>query len=294
MGRACRLSGRRLHAYVTFEYCMETIYDMIGAGYSVARQPDPRIADHIGKALGDSESVLNVGAGAGSYESRDRFVVAVEPSALMISQRPAGSAPVAQAEAEALPFADNSFDCTIAILTVHHWKSPLPGLAEMRRVARRRVVILTWDQEVWETFWLVREYLPGIKDVDRRRALAIPTIVSLFGKCDIEPVRIPHDCIDGFHGAFWRRPAAYLDPQVRSGISTYALLPPDERDAGLDRLAEDIRSGAWESYHRDLLQADDLDLGYRLIIAELDPARLGSAKLTPGIGQDADQTRSIS
>lgn len=220
------------------------------------------------KALGDSKSVLNIGAGAGSYEPRDRVVLAVEPSAVMIEQRPAGSAPVAQAAAEALPFGDGSIDCTLAILTIHHWTLPLQGLAEMRRVARKRIVILTWDQDVWESFWLIREYLPCIREFDRSRAVAMPTIARALGKYDIQSVPIPHDCTDGFHGAFWRRPAAYLDPQIRLGISTYALLPPQQYAAGLDRLAEDIRKGLWKERHRELLHADDLDLGYRLIVSE--------------------------
>jgi SAM-dependent methyltransferase len=256
------------YSYITFEQGMGIMYDKIGVGYSVARRPDPRIADRIIEVLGDSNSVVNIGAGSGSYEPRDRIVVAVEPSAVMIRQRPVGSPPVVQAAAEALPFADGSFDCTLAILTIHHWTSPLRGLGEMRRVARKRVVILTWDQEVWESFWLIREYLPCVRDFDRRRVPAISTIVRALGKCDIQSVPIPHDCVDGFHGSFWRRPAAYLDPQVRSGMSTYALLPRSQYSGGLDRLAEDIRSGEWEEKHRDVLNADNLDLGYRLIIAE--------------------------
>ncbi len=242
-------------------------YDRIGVGYSVTRLPDPRIADRIIQALGDSASVVNVGAGAGSYEPRDRMVVAVEPSATMIRQRPVGSAPVIQGAAEALPLADGAVDCALAVLTVHHWPDPARGLAEMRRVAQSRVVILTWDQDVWESFWLIREYLPCIRDLDRRR-VAIADIVSALGESEILSVPIPHDCIDGFHGAFWRRPEAYLDPQVRSGISCYAAMSPDERDGGLRRLATDIQSGAWEDRHRNLLELDELDLGYRLIVAE--------------------------
>ncbi len=242
-------------------------YDKIGIGYALTRLSDPRIADRIVRALGDSASVVNVGAGTGSYEPRDRRVVAVEPSAIMIRQRPAGSAPVVQGTAESLPLVDGAVDSALATLTVHHWADPSRGFAEMRRVARRRVVILTWDQQVWESFWLVREYLPCIRDVDRRRAVAIADIVSALGECQIIPVPIPHDCIDGFHGAFWRRPEAYLDPRVRSGISTYGILPPDERDEGLGRLAADIQSGAWGDRHRDLADLDELDLGYRLVVA---------------------------
>jgi SAM-dependent methyltransferase len=243
-------------------------YDRIGGGYSQTRLPDPRIAESILQALGDSASVLNVGAGTGSYEPRDRMVVAVEPSRTMIRQRPLGSAPVLQGAAERLPFADGAVDSALAVLTVHHWTDPVQGFAEMRRVSQKRVVILTWDQVVWESFWLVREYLPCIRDIDRRRALAITDIASALGESQIVPVPIPHDCIDGFHGAFWRRPSAYLDPRVRSGISTYAWIPPDERDQGLGRLAADLESGAWADQHRDLFELDELDLGYRLIVAQ--------------------------
>ena len=246
---------------------MRSTYDKIGVGYSLTRLPDPRVADRIIQALGDSASVVNVGAGTGSYEPRDRMVVAVEPSPTMIRQRPVGSAPVIQGAAESLPLVDGAVDSALAILTVHHWTDPAQGFAEMLRVAQRRVVILTWDQDVWESFWLIREYLPCIRDLDRRRAPAIADIVSALGESQIISVPIPHDCIDGFHGAFWRRPEAYLDPRIRSGISTYAALPPDERGEGLRRLAADIQSGAWEDRHRNLFDVDELDLGYRLIVA---------------------------
>jgi SAM-dependent methyltransferase len=246
---------------------MTSAYNEIGAGYAGTRRPDPRIADRIFQALGDSRSVVNVGAGTGSYEPRDRMIVAVEPSTTMIRQRPSGSAPVIQAAAEALPLVDGAVDAALAVLTVHHWTDPARGFAEMRRVARRRVVILTWDQEVWGSFWLLREYFPTC-DIDRRRAVAIPDIVSVLGDSQVIPVPIPHDCVDGFHGAFWRRPEAYLDPRVRSGISTFAAMPPDELDGGLSRLAADIRSGEWEGRHRDLLHLDAIDLGYRLVVAD--------------------------
>lgn len=246
---------------------MKTIYDRIGTGYSATRRPDPRIANRIMEAMGDSTSVVNIGAGTGAYEPEDRTVIAFEPSATMIRQRAAGSAPVVQGIAEQLPFEDDAFDAALAILTVHHWTDPGRGLAEMRRVARKRVVILTWDQVTWESFWLIREYLPCIRDLDRQRALAIGDIVSALGECEIVAVPIPHDCMDGFHGAFWRRPEAYLDPRIRSGISTYASIPQAELDHGLRELAADIQSGTWEERHRELLDADEIDLGYRLIVA---------------------------
>ena len=242
---------------------MTNVCDETGGGYSLTRRPDPRIATRILEALDDAGSALNVGAGTGSYEPRDRLVVAVEPSATMIRQRPAGSAPAIQGVAEALPCVDGAVDAALAVLTVHHWSDPARGLAELRREARRRVVVLTWDQDVWESFWLIRDYLPCIRDLDRPRAVPIRSLVTALGGATVVAVPIPHDCIDGFHGAFWLRPEAYLKPRVRAGISTYALLDPDHRDAGLRRLAADLESGIWKERHSDLLGLDVLDLGYR-------------------------------
>ena len=246
---------------------MTSAYDRIGTTYSATRRPDPRIAARILDALGDAVSVVNVGAGTGSYEPGDRTVIAVEPAAVMIRQRPIGAPPVVQASAEALPFADAAFDAALAILTVHHWLRRDLGLAELRRVAARRVVVLTWDQEAWESFWLIREYFPCARELDRSRAVGIPELLAALGGGDIVSVPVPHDCVDGFHGAFWRRPEAYLDPEVRAGISTYALMPAVERDDGLRRLAEDLENGAWARRHGDLLNADEIDLGYRLIVS---------------------------
>lgn len=254
----------------THESNMKTIYDRIGSGYSATRRPDPRIANRIMEALGDSTSVVNIGAGAGAYEPEDRTVIAVDPSVTMIRQRAEGSAQVVQGMAEQLPFEDDAFDAALAILTVHHWTDPRRGLAEMRRVARKRVVILTWDQDIWESFWLIREYLPCMRDLDRRKAVAVDDIVSALGECEIVTVPIPHDCMDGFHGAFWRRPEAYLDPCIRAGIYTYASITQDELDVGLRRLAADIHNGTWEKRHRELCDADEIDLGYRLVIARMD------------------------
>ncbi len=247
---------------------MTSVYDRIGTTYSVTRRPDLRIAAQILKALGDARSVVNVGAGAGSYEPNDRIVVAVEPSDTMIRQRPPGSAPAVRAAAETLPFADAAFESALAVLTVHHWRDLARGLAEMRRVAQRRVVVLTWDQEVWESFWLIREYQPFLRELDRPRAAPIRDIVSALGAGRVLTVPVPHDCVDGFHGAFWRRPEAYLDPRVRAGISAYALMSPDDLESGLRELAGDIEDGLWAERHRELLQLDELDLGYRLIVAE--------------------------
>jgi SAM-dependent methyltransferase len=245
---------------------MGSTYDKIGVGYALTRRSDPHIAAQIIHALGDAASVANIGAGTGSYEPADRTVVAVEPSATMIRQRPPGSAPVIRGTAESLPLVDDAVDSATALLTVHHWTDPARGFAEMLRVARRRVVILTWDPTVWESFWLIREYFPA-SDVDGQRAVPIADIVSALGESQILPVSIPHDCVDGLQGAFWRRPASYLDARVRSAISAFATMPRSELDDGLRRLGADIRSGDWEDRHRELLELDEADLGYRLIVA---------------------------
>jgi SAM-dependent methyltransferase len=239
------------------------LYDRIGVGYTSSRQPDPRIAARIERALGDARTVVNVGAGAGSYEPAGRQVTAVEPSAVMIGQRPAGAAPVVQAQAEHLPFPDAAFDAAMAVLTIHHWADVTAGIAELRRVARR-VVVLTWDQELADRFWLVAEYLPEALRYDDGRAVAIGRLRELLAGAAVAPVPVPHDCRDGFLGAFWRRPEAYLDPAVRRAISSLAAIE-DRSAAGLQRLSDDLASGAWRARHADLLELDELDLGYRLV-----------------------------
>ncbi len=185
----------------------------------------------------------------------------------MIRQRAHDAAPAVQAAAEAQPFANASFDAALAVLTIHHWTDVSRGLAEMRRVARDRVVIFTWDEDAWESFWLVRDYLPCIRELDRRRAVSLATIRSALGPVESFAVPVPHDCLDGFHGAFWRRPEAYLDPRVRAGISTYAEMTPTDRDEGLGRLASDIESGAWAERNSALRDLEELDVGYRLVVA---------------------------
>jgi SAM-dependent methyltransferase len=248
---------------------MSYAYEKIGVGYATTRAPDPRIEAQINAALGDARSVANIGAGGGSYEPRDRVVYAVEPSPTMIRQRPVGSAPAIRGCAEQLPLRDDSVDAVLATLTIHHWQDRELGFAELRRVARKRIVILTWDADVWETFWLIREYDSGMRQMDRKRAVSIPEVVAAFGGCQVLPVPIPHDCTDGFHGAYWRRPTAYLDPAVRAAISTYALMAPEDYMEGIERLAVDLESGAWNARHRELMALDEIDLGYRLVVAEL-------------------------
>lgn len=238
-------------------------YDRIGRTYTATRREDARIRAAIHAALGDARTVLNVGAGAGAYEPADRAVVAVEPSEVMIAQRPPDAARVVQAHAEELPFGDRVFDAAMAVLTIHHWRDPAAGLAEMRRVARR-VVVLTWDQRVARGFWLSSEYLPEITAIDDDRDVPVDQVVELLGGADVIAVPVPRDCADGFLGAYWRRPEAYLDPLVRAGISPLAMLG-ERADAGLARLEEDLRTGAWKRRHADLLEREELDLGYRLV-----------------------------
>ena len=243
------------------------LYDTIGLTYTATRRTDPRVAALINRALGDARSVINVGAGSGAYEP-PQTVLAVEPSTVMIRQRPAGAAPVVQARAEALPVADGAVDAALAVLTVHHWTDLEAGVAELRRVARRRIVVLTWDHEVTREFWLLREYLPEAAAVDQEMAIEVDRLAALLGGARIEPMPVPHDCTDGFAAAYWRRPAAYLDPVVRAGISMLARAGDERLRGGLDRLAADLESGRWQAQHPDLLDREDLDVGYRLLIAD--------------------------
>jgi SAM-dependent methyltransferase len=243
---------------------MAPLYNAIGIGYSYYRRPDPRIATAITRALGDADTVVNVGAGTGSYEPADRPVVAVEPSLAMIRQRSTGSAPVVQASATHLPFRDTSFAAALAVLTVHHWADRVRGLTELARVAQHRVVIVTWDPET-SGFWLVEDYFPAIAAIDRHILPSIEEFRRTLGDVEVRPLPVPHDCIDGFLGAYWRRPHAYLDPGVRSAISTFAKL--SDVESGLAHLRGDLADGTWDRRYGHLLRQSEIDLGYRLVIA---------------------------
>jgi SAM-dependent methyltransferase len=238
-------------------------YDVIGVGYQRTRRTDPRIERRLHRALGPATTILNVGAGSGAYEPRDRRVVAVEPSIRMIRQRPPSAPGALRAWAAALPFADRSFDAALAVLTIHHWPDPEAGLAEMRRVTTGPCVALTFDHEVHREQWLL-DYFPAMADLDRH--LPSPRAVAdALGGGAVEVLPIPHDCLDGFCHSWWRRPHAYLDPTVRAGISGIARLPEPAIERGVTRLADDLASGRWHATHADLLARDELDVGYRLV-----------------------------
>jgi SAM-dependent methyltransferase len=242
-------------------------YDDIGRTYSATRQTDPRIAAQIWAALGDARTVVNVGAGTGNYEPPDRDVTAVEPSAVMIAQRPPGAAPAVQAGAERLPFADASFDAAMAVLTLHHWSDWRAGLAELRRVARGPVAVLSWDPTYRHALWLATDYFEFLADDDAEQFPTLEEQAAAIA-ARVEVVPVPWDCRDGFYSAFWRRPEAYLQPAVRAGISVLAKRGEAELADGLRRLREDVDSGQWARRHADLLELDELDLGYRLLVAD--------------------------
>jgi SAM-dependent methyltransferase len=244
------------------------LYDSIGGRYTAVRREDPRIAARIRAALGDARTVVNVGAGTGAYEPADLDVTAVEPAEVMIAQRPEGAAPVVRAFAEELPFKKGSFDAAMTVLSDHHWRDHERGLAELRRVARR-VVLFTWEPASSRDTWVVRDYFPCFEELipDGYR---LSRTVERLGGGRVDAVPIPHDCLDGFYHAYWRRPAAYLDPVVRAGISAFALMDDACMEAGLARLARDLESGEWERRNADLLELDELDCGYRLMVSNGD------------------------
>jgi SAM-dependent methyltransferase len=243
---------------------MPALYDRIGVGYPRFRRADPRIAASIVAELGAAATVVNVGAGTGSYEPAGCRVVAVEPAWTMIRQRPPGAAPLVRGSAMDLPFRRGAFDVALAVLTLHHWPDWRRGVRELARVARRRVVLLTCDPSA-PPFWL-SEYLPQMAAIDRRMLPYLADVEHELGPLRIVPVPIYHDCQDGFLGAYWRRPEAYLDADVRGAISMFSHL--GDVEPALARLRSDLASGAWYERHGALLDRDCLDLGYRLVVAQ--------------------------
>lgn len=244
-------------------------YDRMGLNYSKIRRADPRFEAAVLAALGDARSVLNVGAGAGSYEPRDREVIAVEPSPVMIAQRPPGAAAAIRAVVEDLPLEDASVDATMGVFTMQHWQDVERGLSEVLRVTRERVVLLTLDLDVSEEMWLCRDYLPEIVEHDRRTFPSIERLETILPACAVETVPVPADCTDGFCIALWGRPEAHLDPRVRRASSVWHLLAAPAVDRGLKQLRRDLESGEWDRRHGTLRTQATLDVGLRLVTAEL-------------------------
>jgi SAM-dependent methyltransferase len=246
----------------------KVLYDRLGRGYGETRRPDPRIAARIEAALGDAQTVLNVGAGTGAYEPADREVIAVEPSAEMIAQRPSGAAPVVRASAESLPFGDVSFDAVMAILTIHHWTDLGAGLAEMRRVVRGRIVIVTFDPEPLRELWIVRDYFPGMVDLEsdrtsgRRLARELPNTKS-------RTLPVPSDCADHFFAALWARPNLFFDEEIVRPMWAWSRLSEAARLEGRAKLKADLQSGRWDELYGHLREERELDVGLRLVVSEV-------------------------
>ena len=243
------------------------LYDSISSTYALTRREDERLADRIRGALGRGERVINVGAGTGNYEPKDRLVVAVEPSSEMIAMRPVGTASVVRAVAEALPFRADSFDVAMATLTLHHWHDRRQGLTEMRRVARRQVIFLFDPVETYR-FWAV-DYWPTALSLPSEQDPPTPEdLAEILNVIDVQPVPISIDCSDGFGAAFWGRPEAYLNPDVQQGMSWLAQLPRSVLVEGAARLEGDLRSGDWDRRYGHLRDLPELDVGYRLVTAQ--------------------------
>lgn len=246
----------------------EAAYDRIGLGYNAIRRPDPRIAARIETALGEARTVLNVGAGTGSYEPVDREVIALEPSRTMIEQRPPGSAPVVEGFAEQLPFEDDSFDAAMAIITIHHWNDLRAGMAEMARVARRRLVVLSFDPAPLADIWL-GDYFPAALEYHAAVMPPIDDLKTILPAVSVEPVPVPSRCVDGFFLAIWDRPELHLDPAVRRASSSWHETPKDKTERGLKALQADLDSGRWDERYGHLRRTAELDVGLRLLTAEL-------------------------
>jgi SAM-dependent methyltransferase len=244
-----------------------TRYDTIGRTYTATRRADPRIEQQIHAALGDARTVVNVGAGTGSYEPTDRFVVAVEPSPVMLAQRAPEAAPALRGVGDALPFPPDTFDAALASLTIHHWPDWRAGIAEVRRVASR-VVIFTWDPAMERDFWLVDEYLPELAGTTATDGPPLAELADALGGARIVPVPVPADCTDGFFAAYWARPEAYLDPTVQAGISCFTLFSEAWFRAGIGRLEADLASSSWDARHGSLRGAAEYDCGYRLVVSD--------------------------
>lgn len=245
---------------------MNPLYDAIGTNYAVTRRTDPQIAQQLYAELAGATQIVNIGAGTGSYEPEGVDLVAVEPSAEMISQRKSGAHPVEQAFAEKLPFADNSFSHAMTVLSMHHWTNRAAAFREINRVATERFVAITWDPTA-EPFWLTRDYFPEIYETDKAIFPDLAELEEYFAEVKIRPLQIPNNCQDGFFAAFWQRPEAYLSSQVRQAMSPFAKIT--SLSEGLQKLKTDLTSGAWAAKNHAILGVPFLDAGYRLVTAKV-------------------------
>jgi SAM-dependent methyltransferase len=242
-------------------------YDKGGRFYASQRRTDPRIAAQVHAALGASRTVLNIGAGAGSYEPTDRYVLAVEPSAAMRAQRPPGSAPAIRGVAEDLPLDDASVDAAMAMVTIHQWHDLAAGLRELRRVTRGPVVILTFEGDLLDRFWLA-DYAPELVAVERRRYPPMAAIEAGLGTpCAIQPIPIPIDCVDGFSEAFYARPERLLDPQVRAAQSAWGFVAASAVERAIQSLSDDLQDGTWDSRYGRFRTLPLFEGSLRLIIS---------------------------
>ena len=245
---------------------MKPIYDDIGINYSVTRCTDPNIAQQLYPELVGATRIVNIGAGTGSYEPENVDLVAVEPSSEMISQRKEGAYPVKQASAEKLPFENNRFSHAMTVLSMHHWVDRPKAFSEINRVATDKFVAISWDPQT-EPFWLTRDYFPEIHEMDKAVFPTMAEIKAHFDDVQVRPLQIPHDCQDGFFAAFWKRPQAYLSPEVRQATSPFSKV--SNLEEGLNKLQNDLTSGAWAKKNADILSASSFSAGYVLITAKI-------------------------
>lgn len=243
-------------------------YDSIGEGYSKTRREEPCFQDRIRAALGDARSVVNVGAGAGSYEPRDRYVVAIEPSDIMAAQRPRALAPAIRAAAHCLPLRDGSVDAAMSVLSLHHWdEEQEQGVRELRRVASGPVVLLTCDPDVSGNMWLMSDYLPEIAELDRQIFPSMTQLATwLGGTTHVEVIPVPRDTCDWMLMSFWAHPERVLDASARSATSGFARMPVDVVERAVSAVRRDLNNGTWDARNGALRELDEYDAGLRLVL----------------------------
>ena len=242
-------------------------YASIGTVYRNYRVADPRIAAFVHAALADARTVLNIGAGTGSYEPTDRLVTAVEPSATMRHKRPPHLPAAVDACAEHLPFPDQSFDAAMGTFTVHQWSDLAAGLREVRRVTRGPVVFLTCDPALLRTYWLY-EYSPEAIETEASRYPQIPELAAgLGGVTTVTSVPIPLDCTDGFNDAYYGRPEMLLDPAARLACSAWSFVAPAAVARFEASLARDLADGTWDARHGHLRKQEYLEGSLVLVVS---------------------------